>query len=502
MTWPRRLPRRRGLVTAGWAALAGAATTVAAAAPAWADNCGTQADCFATAASFNATTAAIVGVAAAAAIVSDRPTVSDPASAQAEEAAAAPAASYLAALAAAPPVGSARPAGPADTPPTPAAAAAPAEAVPPRSVLDFGDPRQAAQWVRAAYDPVVARLSPASASALRQYTGYRFAPINDALRASVPPRADLRQDVALIDEALARQPLPEALVVYRGVSASGFPAGLGSLAVGTVHQDLAYTSASVGGPATDFRNSEVLLRLRVPAGTPALGVDAISDKGNEREVLLDRGLRYRVTSVTVATTEYGSDQYLVEGDVLPAAAVAEPGGAAARVRAPLALPPGLASQSRNQVLRSRSRARSQPGTGGRGGRWQAGEEWTRQLYRARPERHYPLAPVDDPDFPVTAPGGRFVDASAPVELLGGMTLAIEVKTYARFRTVTLASGQRVTQKVEVPLSPRIREQVNKDVQLRREDPTFDPRWVFVGAGPSPELRAYLARARIIFVEHG
>jgi len=83
-----------------------------------------------------------------------------------------------------------------------------------------------------------------------------------------------------------------------------------------------------------------------------------------------------------------------------------------------------------------------------------------------------------------------------------MTLAIEVKTYARFRTVTLASGQRVTQKVEVPLSPRIREQVNKDVQLRREDPTFDPRWVFVGAGPSPELRAYLARARIIFVEHG
>ncbi len=155
----------------------------------------------------------------------------------------------------------------------------------------------------------------------------------------------------------------------------------------------------------------------------------------------------------------------------------------------LALPSGRASQSLGQL-----RAMKDPGR-----RWQAGEDWIREMYGGGEETHYPVSPNDDADFPVQARGGRFVDA--PVALPGGGTLGVEVKMYGQYRTVTVASGGKVTQKVEVPLSDSIREQINKDVALRSQDASFDPRWTFPGAGPSPALREYLTRARIVFVEY-
>ncbi|MDB1090321.1 hypothetical protein PJ985_22480 [Streptomyces sp. ACA25] len=133
-------------------------------------------------------------------------------------------------------------------------------------------------------------------------------------------------------------------------------------------------------------------------------------------------------------------------------------------------------------------------------RWQAGEEYVRDLYGAGPERHYPVAPNQDPSYPVTSSGGRKVDA--PVDLPDGRTVAVEVKTYQEYRTVKLADGTNQVVQGEVPLSKHIKEQIHKDVALRAQDPQYDPRWVFVQAPPSAELRAYLVEARIIFVEYG
>jgi hypothetical protein len=45
------------------------------------------------------------------------------------------------------------------------------------------------------------------------------------------------------------------------------------------------------------------------------------------------------------------------------------------------------------------------------------------------------------------------------------------------------------------------EQVNKDVHIRSKDPSFDPRWIFVDAPPSPELASYLHHAGIVTVIH-
>jgi hypothetical protein len=133
-------------------------------------------------------------------------------------------------------------------------------------------------------------------------------------------------------------------------------------------------------------------------------------------------------------------------------------------------------------------------------RFTMAEEIGREMYGGGPERHCQVPTHDHPYYPVEAPGGRKVDV--PVDLPDGRTLAVEIKHYLEFRTVKLADGTNQTVKGEVPLSKGIMEQINKDLTLRRLDPRYDPRWVFMHAPPSPALRNYLIQARIVFVEYG
>ncbi|MFE9723665.1 hypothetical protein ACFYQ5_08730 [Streptomyces sp. NPDC005794] len=133
-------------------------------------------------------------------------------------------------------------------------------------------------------------------------------------------------------------------------------------------------------------------------------------------------------------------------------------------------------------------------------RWEQGEELHRQMWRGGPERHYPVPTSTDPRYPVTATGGRKVDV--PVDLPDGRTVAVEVKTYGPYRTITLKDGTHQTIRNEVPLSKHIKEQIHKDIALRRMNPGYDPRWSFTHAGPSDDLRAYLKKAKIIFLEYG
>ena len=154
-----------------------------------------------------------------------------------------------------------------------------------------------------------------------------------------------------------------------------------------------------------------------------------------------------------------------------------------------ALNPGTADKSLRQI-RNIKNVRD---------RWQASEANARQRYGGADERSYPVPANSDPDFPIDKATTRKVDC--PVDLPGGGTLAVEVKMYQQYRNIEVAPGEFAPQKVEVPLSDNNRLQINKDVALRNADSGFDPRWEFQGAGPSQELRDYLTKARIIFVEH-
>ncbi|MGV9354555.1 hypothetical protein [Streptomyces misionensis] len=161
-----------------------------------------------------------------------------------------------------------------------------------------------------------------------------------------------------------------------------------------------------------------------------------------------------------------------------------------RVNHQLALPAGppttrTLKQIRNMKANTREKVRKKS---------KAGEQFAREVYRGGPERHFHV-PInsDDPDFPVTTPKGRKVDC--PVYLPDGTILAIEIKTYNLWRTETRADGTKVTVRNEVSLA-KVREQINKDVWLMRNEPGYMPLWEFQGAGPSKELRDYLNKAGI------
>ncbi|MEV6100685.1 hypothetical protein [Nocardia sp. NPDC051981] len=159
-------------------------------------------------------------------------------------------------------------------------------------------------------------------------------------------------------------------------------------------------------------------------------------------------------------------------------------------KTPPQLPPGRARLSIEQVRKIRNPQ----------ARGAAGEENTRQRYGGQPERRYPVPKGSgDPNFPIEADTTRNVDV--PVYLTPIDTLAIEVKTYGMWRRIQIKPGQWVSQRKEVPLSKFIEKQVAKDVARRVIDPGYRPLWEFLGAGPSPELRAELIRANITIVEH-
>ncbi|GHI04876.1 hypothetical protein AQI88_24690 [Streptomyces cellostaticus] len=155
-----------------------------------------------------------------------------------------------------------------------------------------------------------------------------------------------------------------------------------------------------------------------------------------------------------------------------------------------ALPPGTADRTLREMQAMRhSRAR-----------YKGAEDYARQIAGGAPERHYGVPTHDHPYYPVKGRGGRNVDV--PVDMPGGRTLAVEVKHYLGWRTIKFKDGSSRAVRGEVPLSDGIIEQINKDLTLRRLDPKYDPRWVFLHASPSQALRNYLIQARIIFVEYG
>ncbi|GLR39547.1 hypothetical protein GCM10007880_00630 [Mesorhizobium amorphae] len=123
-------------------------------------------------------------------------------------------------------------------------------------------------------------------------------------------------------------------------------------------------------------------------------------------------------------------------------------------------------------------------------KWKAGEIYTRELNGSNGEVHFPVEANPDGPHPVLGEGGRYVDA--PVFKSQDVIEAIEVKTYHRWTTINGVAQMR-----EVPLTPKLQEQINKDVALRNENPAYQPRWVFLDAPPSAELQRALDDAGIV-----
>ena len=146
----------------------------------------------------------------------------------------------------------------------------------------------------------------------------------DVAPEKLPPPSEVQRSIEVLDGVLAQSRLTEPIVTYRGVSeiARMFPGGdvPGSL-VGREFSDQGFTSTSADRwVAEDFMTGEArkidgaLMTVRVPPGIGALQISNDDYKGSgadpswesEREILLQRGLTYRIVSDEEVPSVYRS----------------------------------------------------------------------------------------------------------------------------------------------------------------------------------------------------
>ncbi len=135
-------------------------------------------------------------------------------------------------------------------------------------------------------------------------------PINNHLRSGGGPSMDgnpQEAQIAHMDAAFARSELEEDVVVLRGFTDPARVFGdawspTGSM-VGVEYTDPAYSSTTTNPAiAREFAeaggngSNAVVARVLVPRGTRAMAMGAASEYDDEDEVLLDRGMRYRIVA--------------------------------------------------------------------------------------------------------------------------------------------------------------------------------------------------------------
>ncbi|MFH9014099.1 ADP-ribosyltransferase [Streptomyces sp. NPDC017943] len=140
-------------------------------------------------------------------------------------------------------------------------------------------------------------LDPEARGALERYSSFYYQNINGQLRnVDVPLERPVADLVDNMDRVMGSRPVPEDIMVVRGTDVSYLNLRSPLEMQGNVYDELGYMSTSLGkDPA--FAYQPVHLHLRVPQGTPALWIDHISVNKGERELLLARGVEYKVTRV-------------------------------------------------------------------------------------------------------------------------------------------------------------------------------------------------------------
>jgi len=180
-------------------------------------------------------------------------------------------------------------------------------------------PEQAAEWVEVE-DRRLAKQIPHAAV---YYTSDGYRDLNRNLRRNDPVREEEEEYVQALDAAMAESAMRGEIVTYRGVyDGEGMfsPEAMQGSLVGAEWDDPAYVSTSarpefIESFARPGWPNAVAMRMLLPWGTQAL---RLGEWGQEAEVLLGRGNRYKVTA------DYGVvdgvrriDVEVVQGEPLP-----------------------------------------------------------------------------------------------------------------------------------------------------------------------------------------
>ncbi|MGL5819020.1 MAG: ADP-ribosyltransferase [Phycicoccus sp.] len=127
--------------------------------------------------------------------------------------------------------------------------------------------------------------------------------VNGVLRGTMVPTPEVLTQIAALDAALAGRPAREYIWVNRGMrlGPDDMPP---PMMIGKTFGDPTYLSTTLGPPAQAFQNHEAILHLVVPTGTPALWMANVAADAGERELLLGRGLTYRIDRVAMENGQW------------------------------------------------------------------------------------------------------------------------------------------------------------------------------------------------------
>ncbi|KUN83671.1 hypothetical protein AQJ66_17730, partial [Streptomyces bungoensis] len=192
--------------------------------------------------------------------------------------------------------------------------------------VSFPDAEAATAYGREHWDNYAENLPQSQQQAVRDYTDEPLIPgkagsvtykeMNGYLRGNAEfGTPEVLQSIREVDRALAGNPLPQDVMVVRGTNMGHVEYDYPEQLEGRTLHDGAYTSTSLGNhPVASFAGKDAVLHLRVPEGTPALWVEKVGNFGaDERELLLGRGMSYKVTRSFMDD----KGQIQIYGEVLP-----------------------------------------------------------------------------------------------------------------------------------------------------------------------------------------
>lgn len=182
-------------------------------------------------------------------------------------------------------------------------------------------------WARKNYGEWAKELSEEQTSAIENYGNRGYTAINNYLRndgkeSDGNKNEDLEEKIKNISEALARNPIPENITLYRWPGAKEFGYEIGKIpaidafkadVLGTEKEQKGFMSTSFS--SARFNEGTIVLRLQVPKGTKGAFLNAVGGFQSENEMLLDKGYKYHIDKVTQVKID-NKNRYVVDATLL------------------------------------------------------------------------------------------------------------------------------------------------------------------------------------------
>ncbi|MCU5669005.1 ADP-ribosyltransferase [Bacillus cereus] len=161
---------------------------------------------------------------------------------------------------------------------------------------------------------------------INDYGARGYTEINKYLREEGTGNAELEEKIKNISEGLEKKPIPENITVYRycGMQEFGYQISnplptvkdFEEKFLNKIKEEKGYMSTSLSSDSTSFSPRKIILRLQVPKGSSGAYVAGLDGfKPAEKEILLDKGSKYRIDKVTEVVVK-GTKKLVVDATLL------------------------------------------------------------------------------------------------------------------------------------------------------------------------------------------